>query len=121
MVSADSSLRPLGVFHITHYCQCSICCGPWANGITSTGVTATTNRTIAVDPTVIPYGSKVVINGQVYVAEDCGGAIKNNRIDIYMGSHAEALNSGVFDVEVYLLEEGSSVQGIEGIREGNQE
>ena len=58
MVSADSSLRPLGVFHITHYCQCSICCGPWANGITSTGVTATTNRTIAVDPTVIPYGSK---------------------------------------------------------------
>ena len=121
MVSADSSLRPLGVFHITHYCQCSICCGPWANGITSTGVTATTNRTIAVDPTVIPYGSKVVINGQVYVAEDCGGAIKNNRIDIYMGSHAEALNSGVFDVEVYLLEEGSSVQGIEGIQEGNQE
>ena len=84
-------------------------------------VTATTNRTIAVDPTVIPYGSKVVINGQVYVAEDCGGAIKNNRIDIYMGSHAEALNSGVFDVEVYLLEEGSSVQGIEGIQEGNQE
>ena len=61
-------------------------------------MTATTNRTIAVDPTVIPYGSKVVINGQVYVAEDCGGAIKNNRIDIYMGSHAEALNSGVFDV-----------------------
>ena len=121
MVSADSSLRPLGVFHITHYCQCSICCGPWANGITSTGVTATTNRTIAVDPTVIPYGSKVVINGQVYVAEDCGGAIKNNRIDIYMGSHAEALNSGVFDVEVYLLKEGSSVQGIEGIQEGNQE
>ena len=108
MASADSTLRPLGVFHITHYCQCSICCGPWANGITSTGVIATTNRTIAVDPTVIPYGSKVVINGQVYVAEDCGGAIKNNRIDIYMGSHAEAENSGVFDVEVYLLEEGSS-------------
>lgn len=46
-----------------------ICCGPWANGIASTGVTATTNRTIAVDPTQIPYGSKVVINGQVYVAE----------------------------------------------------
>ena len=108
MASADSALRPLGVFHITHYCQCSICCGPWANGITSTGVIATTNRTVAVDPTVIPYGSKVVIGGQVYVAEDCGGAIKNNRIDIYMGSHAEAENSGVFDVEVYLLEEGNS-------------
>lgn len=115
MVSADSSLRPLGVFHITHYCQCSICCGPWANGITATGVIATTNRTIAVDPTVIPYGSKVVINGQVYVAEDCGGAIKNNHIDIYMGSHEEALNSGVFDVEVYLLEEGESAGSTEDI------
>ena len=113
MVSTGSNLRSLGVFHITHYCQCSICCGPWANGITSTGVTATTNRTIAVDPTVIPYGSKVVINGQVYVAEDCGGAIKNNHIDIYMGSHAEALSSGVFDVEVYLLEETPSQESTE--------
>lgn len=84
MASADSSLRSLGNFIITHYCPCSICCGPWRDGITSTGATAVTNRTIAVDPTVIPYGSKVVINGQVYVAEDCGGAIKNNHIDIYV-------------------------------------
>ena len=121
MASANSSLRPLGVFHITHYCQCSICCGPWANGITSTGVTATTNRTIAVDPTVIPYGSKVVINGQVYVAEDCGGAIKNNHIDIYMGSHEEALSSGVFDVEVYLLEENQTTEEIEALPEEEQD
>ena len=117
LVPANSSLRPLGVFHITHYCQCSICCGPWANGITSTGVTATTNRTIAVDPTVIPYGSKVVINGQVYVAEDCGGAIKNNHIEIYMDSHEEALSSGVFDVEVYLLEENQNTDEIEALPE----
>lgn len=106
MASADSSLRSLGNFIITHYCPCSICCGPWRDGITSTGATAVTNRTIAVDPTVIPYGSKVVINGQVYVAEDCGGAIKNNHIDIYVGSHAEAENKGVYETEVYLLEEG---------------
>ena len=106
MASADSSLRPLGNFIITHYCPCSICCGPWRDGITSTGATAVTNRTIAVDPTVIPYGSKVVINGQVYVAEDCGGAIKNNHIDIYVGSHAEAETKGVYETEVYLLEEG---------------
>jgi len=106
MASADSSLRSLGNFIITHYCPCSICCGPWRDGITSTGATAVTNRTIAVDPTVIPYGSKVVINGQVYVAEDCGGAIKNNHIDIYVGSHAEAETKGVYETEVYLLEEG---------------
>ena len=66
----------------------------YANGITSTGVTATTNHTIAVDPSQIPYGSKVVINGQVYVAEDCGGAIKTNCIDIYVATHAEGEGKG---------------------------
>ena len=102
--SSDASLVPLGTFRITHYCPCSICCGPWANGITSTGVTAITNHTIAVDPTQIPYGSQVVINGQVYVAEDCGGAIKTNCIDIYVASHEEGENKGVYYTDVYLIQ-----------------
>lgn len=101
--SSDANLQDLGVFKITHYCPCSICCGPHANGITSTGVTATTNHTIAVDPSVIPYGSKVVINGQVYVAEDCGGAIKKNRIDIYVATHAEGEAKGTYNTKVYLI------------------
>ncbi|MDY5020974.1 MAG: 3D domain-containing protein [Blautia sp.] len=104
-VSSDAVLVNLGNFRITHYCPCSICCGPWANGITSTGVTATTNHTIAVDPTQIPYGSKVVINGQVYVAEDCGGAIKTNCIDIYVATHEEGESLGVYYTDVYLLQE----------------
>lgn len=107
-VSADAALKSMGMFRITHYCPCSICCGPWANGITSTGVTAVTNRTIAVDPEQIPYGSKVVINGQVYVAEDCGGAIDKNCIDIYVGSHEEGESKGVYYTEVYVIEEGTS-------------
>ena len=74
------------------------------NGITSTGVTATTNHTIAVDPSQIPYGSKVVINGQVYVAEDCGGAIKTNCIDIYVATHAEGEAKGVYYTDVYLIQ-----------------
>lgn len=102
--SSDANLKPLGQFRITHYCPCSICCGPWANGITSTGVTATTNHTIAVDPTQIPYGSQVVINGQVYVAEDCGGAIKTNCIDIYVATHAEGESKGVYYTDVYLIQ-----------------
>lgn len=104
-VSSDAVLKPMGTFRITHYCQCSICCGPWANGITSTGVTATTNRTIAVDPNQIPYGTKVVINGQVYVAEDCGGAIKENCIDIYVASHEEGESKGVYYTDVYVIQE----------------
>lgn len=103
-VSSNAVLKPLGTFRITHYCPCSICCGPWANGITSTGATATTNHTIAVDPSVIPYGSQVVINGQVYVAEDCGGAIKGNRIDIYVATHAEGESKGVYYADAYLIQ-----------------
>lgn len=103
-VSSDASLVPLGVFRITHYCPCSICCGPWADGITSTGITAVTNHTIAVDPTQIPYGTQVVINGQVYVAEDCGGAIKKNCIDVYVASHAEGESKGVYYTEVYAIQ-----------------
>jgi 3D (Asp-Asp-Asp) domain-containing protein len=60
-------------------------------------------RTIAVDPKVIPYGSRVEINGHVYVAEDCGGAIKNKRIDIYFDSHARCNQFGVQYADVYLV------------------
>ena len=97
------TLTPLGVFRITHYCPCSICCGPYADGITSTGVTAVTNHTIAVSPSQIPYGSRVAINGQIYYAEDCGSAIVQNCIDVYVATHEEAWEKGVFYTEVYLV------------------
>ena len=104
-VGEGATLVPLGTFRITHYCPCSICNGPYINGVTSTGALATTNHTIAVDPTQIPYGSKVVINGQVYVAEDCGGGIKRNCIDIYVATHEEGDAKGVYYTDVYLLQE----------------
>ena len=103
-VGEGVTLLPVGVFRITHYCPCSICCGPYADGITSTGTTAITNHTIAVQPSQIPYGSRVVINGQVFVAEDCGGAIKENCIDVYVATHEEALAKGVFYTEVYVIQ-----------------
>lgn len=78
----------------TAYCPCEKCCGEWADGITSTGVTAKAGRTIAVDPSVIPYGTEIEIDGHIYVAEDCGGAIKGNVVDIYFDTHAEALEFG---------------------------
>lgn len=97
-----SKLELLGNFRITHYCSCSRCCGKWANGITATGTTAEAGRTIAVNPSQIPYGSKVVINGHVYIAEDCGGGIGSNCIDIYVNSHSEALQKGMYYTEVYI-------------------
>lgn len=71
--------------------------------MTSTGTVATANRTIAVDPKVIPYGSKVKIDGKEYIAEDCGGAIKGNRIDIFVDNHDNTLEQGVryLNVKVY--------------------
>ena len=77
----------------TAYCSCNICCGK-CDGITATGTKATAGRTIAVDPSIIPYGKEVIINGNTYVAEDCGGAIKGYKVDIYFATHKEALNFG---------------------------
>ena len=95
--------KSLGIFTCSAYCGCRICSGDYGN-MTATGVVAQPNHTIAVDPKVISYGTKVQINGITYVAEDCGGAIKNNKIDIYFESHSEALNFGIQTLEVFLAE-----------------
>ena len=100
----SGNLVSLGSFRITHYCPCSQCCGPYASGITATGTYAQAGRTIAVNPNQIPYGSQVVINGHTYTAEDCGGAIGSNCIDIFVSSHSEALQKGVYYAEVFLVQ-----------------
>lgn len=67
---------------------------------TATGTVPTPGRTIAVDPDVIPYGSEVIINGHTYIAEDTGGYIVGNHIDIVFNSHQEALEFGIQYAEV---------------------
>jgi 3D (Asp-Asp-Asp) domain-containing protein len=87
----------LGEFVITAYCgeEHHHICNDGDAEITSTGTKPKQGRTIAVDPDVIPYGAKVYINGEEYIAEDCGEAIKGNRIDIFFDSHQDALDFGV--------------------------
>lgn len=63
-------------------------------------------RIIATDPDIIPLGSIVEINGQKFIADDIGGAIKGYRIDILMESESEALEFGVREVEVTILKKG---------------
>lgn len=100
----------LGEFRITAYCACERCCGSWANnrpdGIVygASGNELIPNYSIAVDPEVIPYGAVVYIDGNPYVAHDCGGAIKDNRIDVYFDSHEDALAWGVQYKDVYVEE-----------------
>lgn len=92
----------LGEFVLTAYCACTKCCGK-TDGITATGTVATQGRTIAVDPRVISYGSEVIINGNTYVAEDCGGGVGGNHIDVFFNNHSDALAFGVQYADVYLV------------------
>lgn len=73
--------------------------------ITATGTKPTVGRTISVDPKIIPYGTKVYIPyfDRVYIAEDTGGAIKGNKIDIFMGSRQECYNWGIRNIEIKIL------------------
>lgn len=64
---------------------------------------------IAVDPNIIPLGSRVYIEypdgtGHYAVAEDTGGAIKGNRIDIAMNSVGQAYDFGIQNVKVYVVD-----------------
>lgn len=97
----EPELVLLGEYKLTAYCPCVKCCNK-DDGITATMTVATQGRTIAVDPKIIPYGSTVIINGHEYVAEDCGGSIKQNRIDIFFDSHEDALDFGVQYAKVFL-------------------
>ena len=74
--------------------------------ITSTGVTPVEGITIAVDPNVIPYGTRVYIPefNKVFIAQDCGSAIKGNRIDIFMNSYSQAMEWGYKDITIYILD-----------------
>ena len=74
------------------------------NGITSIGLTAK-HGIIAVDPRVIPYGTRVYIPGYGFaVAGDTGGAIIGNRIDLCMDSYHDAISFGRRNLEMYILE-----------------
>ena len=76
---------------------------------TATGTTVRVG-TVAVDPRVIPYGTRmfIVTNDGAYIygvgtAEDCGGAIKGNRLDLYFNTHSECITFGVRNCTVYFL------------------
>lgn len=100
---SSQNLVPLGVFKTTAYCPCRACSEGWGRH-TCTGATATAGHTVAVDPRVIPYGSKLMINGVIYTAEDRGGGVKGKHIDIFFNTHAETRQHGTQNAEVYLVQ-----------------
>lgn len=95
--------RKLGRFSLTWYSPKELG-RPEEKLRTSMGTKPKEGRTIAVDPKVIPYGSIVYIQDYGYfIAEDCGGAVKENRIDIYTSSHEYAMQQGRKVANVWVL------------------
>ena len=77
--------------------------------ITATGTTVHWG-TVAVDPTVVPYGTRMFIitpdGSYVYgigTAEDCGGGVKGKHVDLYVPSMEYACQVGRQDVTIYFL------------------
>jgi 3D (Asp-Asp-Asp) domain-containing protein len=97
-------LVSLGSYKATAYCPCSSCTAGGGRH-TASGAIASANHTVAVDPRVIPFGSKLLINGIVYTAEDEGSGVKGNHIDIFFDTHSIARSFGVRNVQVYLIKE----------------
>ena len=88
----------LGNFTLTAYCNCAQCCGT-AGNLTASGTVPTAGRTVAMAG--VPFGTKLLINGNVYTVEDIGTPY--GHVDIYCGSHEEALSFGLQSAEVYQL------------------
>lgn len=108
--NTEYEIKYLGDYTLTHYCveESQHICGE-GTGLTATGSTVTVGRTIAVDPSVIPYGTKVYIEGYGWrVAEDCGGAVNGQHIDIAVETHTQALSMGTTAGGVWILVEKSS-------------
>jgi 3D (Asp-Asp-Asp) domain-containing protein len=78
-------------------------------GVTYTGIDLRANpeqKVIAVDPSVIPLGTKVYVEGYGHaIAADIGGAIKGNKIDVFIPTQAEAEDWGIKTVDVQILED----------------
>lgn len=102
-VEISAELIHLGEFKTTAYCPCRKCNGQWVGKGTALGTELVSGRTVAVDPKVIPLNSRLLINGQEYIAEDTGSAIKGNKIDVCFSTHQEALQYGVKYADIYLL------------------
>jgi len=94
----------LGTFTVrayTHYLSPGV-----ALSKTATGTVPLSGRTVAVDPRIIPLGSKIHIEGVgERIAEDTGGKIKGKRLDLFLPSTRECRRFGVQTQEVHLLTE----------------
>ncbi|MFS0689183.1 3D domain-containing protein [Sporosarcina sp. 179-K 8C2 HS] len=98
----DNVVKEITVSASAYTANCNGC-----SGITSTGINLKRNpdaKVIAVDPSIIPLGTKVYVEGYGYaIAGDTGGSIKGNKIDVFFPSKSEAYKWGRKDVKIKIL------------------
>ena len=90
-----------GRYRMTHFCPCRKCNGRNA-GRTASGAPMQVGRTVATGREY-PFGTKLLINGQIYTVEDRG--VPNGCVDILVGSHSEAYQRGVFRSDIFVWRE----------------
>ncbi|WP_226037178.1 3D domain-containing protein [Aquibacillus saliphilus] len=101
--TTETSNQQLTMTATAYTAECTGC-----SGVTATGIDLNNDRdkkVIAVDPSVIPLGTKVHVEGYgEAIAGDVGGAIKGNKIDIHVPTKDEAFQWGVKSVQVTILD-----------------
>ena len=93
---------------VTAYCPCPKCCGKWSDGQTASGYWIQPGDRFVAAPKHIPFGTEIVVpgynDGEPVKVLDRGGAITNERLDVYFDTHQEALNWGVRYLVVRVVE-----------------
>ncbi len=99
---ASSGGTYLGNFTLTAYCGCAKCCGQWAsaNPTTASGAPCVEGVTVAMGG--VPFGTKLLINGNVYIVQDRGTSY--GHVDIYFNNHSDASAFGLKHADVYQVE-----------------
>jgi len=100
IITDTEEWKSIGEFKLTFFCPCRKCNGKWTGKATASGAPLKPGTTIAVDPKVIPLGTRVRIGEHEFIAQDTGSGIKGNRIDICLEDHSECLRAGVQYSEV---------------------
>lgn len=105
----DLTLTYAGSFSCTAYCaeEYVHICGE-GHGITSSGAKVQPGVTVAADTSVLPYGTVIYIEGVgLRVVQDTGSAVKGNKLDVVVNTHAEALSwSGWGSHRVWIISGG---------------
>lgn len=105
-IEVQQEIKPkyeyIGVYKITHYCDCEVCTLTPKGSKTATGKKPVEGVTIACDGKILKMGDVVYIEGYgERVCQDKGGAIKHKKIDVFVSSHSKAKNMGIKVRKVY--------------------